>query len=257
MTSEFQSGYAHLYDVMYAEKDYAAECAFLQAAFRRFGDTEVTNVLDLGCGTGGHAQTLAERGIAVLGIDRSSSMISRARAKTPSEARSRAEYEIADIRHFAAERLFDAVIMMFAVLGYQRSNDDVMLTLQTARRHLPVGGLLIFDVWYGPAVLNLRPSHRIKTFEHGESLVLRVSKGELDTRMHLCQVDLEVWEITADRLVNRLHEIHHMRYFFPLELELMLSQSGFRLRSLTSFPEASADITDRDWNVACVAEALP
>ena len=57
---------------------------------------------------------------------------------------------------------FDAALMMFAVLGYQVENDDVLAALRTARRHLEPGGLFIFDVWYGPAVLHQRPSERVK-----------------------------------------------------------------------------------------------
>lgn len=258
MTSEFEQGYAQLYDVMYAEKDYVGECDFLQDAFDRFRPGGVRNVLDLGCGTGGHAQILAERGLSVLGVDRSSSMIAAASAKTTMlSSASELEYLVGDIRHFDVDRSFDAVIMMFAVLGYQRSNQDVMLTLQTARRHLAPGGLLVFDVWYGPAVLNLRPSQRIKTVEDGESMLLRASKGDLVTRLHLCRVHLEVWKVAHDRLVERIHEVHEMRFFFPLELELMLSQTGFRLRSLTPFLDVARDPTDEDWNVAAIAEALP
>ena len=52
--------------------------------------------------------------------------------------------------------------MMFAVLGYQHTNADVLDALATARAHLDVGGLFAFDVWYGPAVLSERPSERVK-----------------------------------------------------------------------------------------------
>jgi hypothetical protein len=51
--------------------------------------------------------------------------------------------------------------MMFAVLGYQGENDDVLAALKTAHRHARPGGLFLFDVWYGPAVLHERPSQRV------------------------------------------------------------------------------------------------
>ena len=57
----------------------------------------------------------------------------------------------------ADAQTFDAAVMMFAVLSYQLSNQDVLSTLATVRRHLQVGGLFIADLWYGPAVLNERP----------------------------------------------------------------------------------------------------
>lgn len=258
MTPEFREGYAEVYDLIYAEKDYSGECDLLQAAFREFYKGEVHDVLDLGCGTGGHAEVLAARGISVLGVDRSSSMINVARLKrSPAATSGAVEYRVSDIRNFVAGRSFDAVIMMFAVLGYQRTNQDVMSTLRTARSHVETGGLLVFDAWYGPAVLNLRPAERIKSFNHGQSTVLRISKGSLHTRLHLCRVDVEIWKIVEDRLLDRLHEVHEVRFFFPLELELMLSQARFRMRSLGPLSDLSSEATDEDWNVVAIAEAVP
>jgi len=40
---------------------------------------------------------------------------------------------------------------MFAVLGYQLENKDVLAALQTARQHVRPGALFIYDVWYGMA----------------------------------------------------------------------------------------------------------
>ena len=72
----------------------------------------------------------------------------------------RPAFVTADIRELRLETTFDAVLMMFAVLGYQHTNAEVLGALATARAHLEVGGLLAFDVWYGPAVLRERPGHR-------------------------------------------------------------------------------------------------
>ena len=47
---------------------------------------------------------------------------------------------------------------MFAVIGYQTSNDELFAALQTVRRHLKPKGLFICDFWYGPAVLKQRPT---------------------------------------------------------------------------------------------------
>lgn len=258
MIPEFEQKYAELYDLTYAEKDYSGECNLLQAAFHKFYEGEVHHVLDLGCGTGGHAEVLAGLGMSVMGVDRSLSMITAARLKRKADSTSgEVEYRVGDIRDFVAGRSFDAVIMMFAVLGYQRTNRDVISTLQTARSHIKSGGILVFDVWYGPAVLNLRPAQRIKTFNDGESTILRTSKGNLDTRFHLCRVDLDIWRISEDRLVDRVHELHEMRFFFPLELEFMLSQARLRLLSLSTLSDLAVEPTEEDWNVLVIAQAVP
>jgi hypothetical protein len=47
-----------------------------------------------------------------------------------------------------------------------------------------------------------------------------------------------------------------IRYFFPLELELMLRISGFRLAALTGFPDIDAPASALNWAAALVAIAI-
>ena len=58
----FTSGYAHHYDLIYSDKDYQAECDIVEDLARRHTDRNICTVLDLGCGTGGHAIPLTLRG---------------------------------------------------------------------------------------------------------------------------------------------------------------------------------------------------
>jgi len=71
MNTVFGSEYAGAYDAIYGDKDYAAECDLVERIFKTYGYGVVQSVMDLGCGTGGHALPLAERGYEVSGIDRS------------------------------------------------------------------------------------------------------------------------------------------------------------------------------------------
>jgi len=86
MTTEgsavFGSCYAAAYDSFYAAKDYEAECRLLERVFEKYGAKPVRRILDLGCGTGGHAIPLARRGYTVVGIDRSEAMLVAAKAKS-------------------------------------------------------------------------------------------------------------------------------------------------------------------------------
>jgi len=54
---------------------------------------------------------------------------------------------------------------MFAVMGYQIANEDIMSAFKTASKHLEKNGLFIFDAWFGPAVLSQKPSERFKVIE--------------------------------------------------------------------------------------------
>ena len=257
MSQQFGSVYADSYDALYQDKDYSAECDLIEKIFQEYSNTKVRTILDLGCGTGNHAVPLAERGYKITGVDRSSEMLNRARQKAGTEEGSdNLTLQCADIRDLNLRQTSDAVLIMFAVLGYQLSNKDVISTLSTARRHLNPGGLLVFDVWYGPAVLFNRPSQRIKVVNTDHGRILRVSSGTLDVMRHLSRVDYLLWVLEGNQLISNAEESHFMRYFFPLELELFLESTGFAPIRLGAFPEFKNDPDETNWNVVQVAKAL-
>jgi SAM-dependent methyltransferase len=125
--SVFGRDYAAAYDNLYRDKDYLAECDLIEWVCKTYATGPVRRVLDLGCGTGGHAVVLAEREYLVVGVDRSPEMLERARARGSS-----ARFEQGQIASVDLGETFDAVLMMFAVLGYQVGNADVQAAL--ARR---------------------------------------------------------------------------------------------------------------------------
>ena len=144
----FGNDYAAVYDLVYRDKDYRRECDVITARATAVG-VELGSVVDLGCGTGGHALELARRGVEVVGVDLSAPMIDRARERAFDLAVDPAPvFVVGDLRTVDLGRRFDAALMMFAVLGYQLENEDVLAALSTARRHLEPGGLLFCDVWY-------------------------------------------------------------------------------------------------------------
>ena len=257
MSEPFGSIYADCYDAIYQEKDYQAECDLIERLFKTYGDGQIKTVLDLGCGTGNHALPLSIKGFEVIGVDRSESMLAQARKKaTRSSPAERDAFYQADIRSMDLGRRFDAVLMMFAVLGYQLENAEIMEVFRAARRHLNPGGLLLFDVWYGPAVLFQRPSERVKIIPTLTGKILRVSSSTLATSRHTCTVRYHVWKFAAERLLSEAEEEHTVRYFFPLELNLFLESTGFNPTRLGAFPDLERDPDEKSWNVLCVARAV-
>ena len=134
MNQTFGSTYAQAYDLLYLDKDYTAECDLIENVFHRYGDKPISRVLDLGCGTGNHAFLLASRGYEVVGIERSENMLAQAHNKLAhAPTKPKLSYRAGDIRSIKLESEFDAALMMFAVLGYQLENKDVLAALKTAR----------------------------------------------------------------------------------------------------------------------------
>ena len=249
---EFGSDYAAAYDALYGDKDYEAETDILEQLFGRYASGSVHDVLDLGCGTGSHALPLARRGYAVTGVDVAPEMLSRARAKVAT-ADLRVALSEADIREYRDGRQYDAVIMMFAVLGYQRTNDDVTGALRTASEHLRPGGVFVADFWYGPAVLTAGPESRFKTVVQGERRILRFASGLCDEARHTCTVSYDTVTIEGTTVLGEVHEDHNMRFFFPLELDFALNDAGLERSALTAYPEVDRPPGVKDWCVCLVA----
>lgn len=253
MSEVFGSTYAEIYDLMYEDKSYSEEAELIRRSFSH-ADGNVASVLDVGCGTGGHAFHLASSGIDVVGVDRSAAMLQIGRAKK-THTRRAPHFVQADIRRLPLSAQFDAAIMMFAVLCYQTTNADVLCTLRSVRGCVREGAVLVGDVWHGPAVLRIRPGERMRVFESGNRLLLKASKGQLDLSRNVCVVDVEHWLLEGGRLLARGNETHEVRYFFPQELALFLQLSGFHLLTFAAFPDAGpAD--DSVWNAFFVARAV-
>lgn len=249
MSDPFGPDYSRSYDTFYQDKDYHTEVDLLEEIF---AGRDVTRILDLGCGTGGHAVELAARGYEVVGVDRSPSMLAIARRKAVS-LDAMPVFVCADVRTLELHERFDAVISMFAVVGYQHRDEDVSAMFRAVSSHLTAGGLFVFDVWFGPAVVKVRPADRILVREEGDVDVVKVSSGTLRADADLCDVRMDVWEVRSGELLSSASEVHTMRFFFPDPLERFLRDARLRLERLGSFPEIDRAPTDRTWNVIAVA----
>jgi SAM-dependent methyltransferase len=253
----FGSDYAGRYDLLYQDKNYEQECDLLADVFARLGNGPVQSVLDLGCGTGNHSLPLARRGFAVTGVDRSPAMLEQAARKSAVLKLGDIPpvFQQGDVRDFDLGKTFDAALMMFAVLGYQLTNDHVASALRSVRRHLKPGGLFVFDVWYGPAVLSIRPGERVKTLATPDGTVIRSASTKMDTLHHLAEVRYQMWHVRTSGPMVETTESHEMRYFFPQELALFLQQARLRLVHLSDFGALDRAPDETTWNVLAVAAA--
>lgn len=236
--------YAAYYDRLYAQKDYRAEVAFAALLWAKHGPPSVRRVLDLGCGTGGHAAVLAERGVHVTGVDRAPAMLTQARAKVPE-----ATFVEGDVRMVRLGQTFDAAICMFAVVAYQTTAGEQRALYRTACEHLAPGGLFLFDGWFGPAVLRDPPGKRSRPAGGGRFV------RHTDVVWHRERQVVDV-HFTVEEGDRRIEEVHPMRYQFPDEIREGLAAEGLELVELCPFLKPGFPCTDRDWLFAAVARRV-
>jgi SAM-dependent methyltransferase len=236
--------YGRYYDLLNRDKDYAAEVRFIDGILKRHRH-ETREVLELGCGTGVFARELATQGYRIHGVDRSDTMLEVAALRADPQV----SFSKQDIRHFQLNEKFDAAVSLFHVMSYQTSNEDLVSALLCAKRHLRSGGLFVFDCWYGPAVLTERPTNREKHFEDDFLRVTRSSRPTLHPNHNRVDVEfqIEVLDKQTGR-VQKLQELHPMRYFFKPELDLVFGQVGFELLEWGQWLK-SEQPSDRTWYV--------
>lgn len=213
--------YAHYYDLLYLNKDYAGEAEYVVAHIRKQAP-QAKRILELGCGTGAHAEHLARMGYTVHGLDMSKAMLARAEARKttlPSEIAARLTFGVGDVRTVRTGETYDAIISLFHVMSYQTSNADLKAVFETASAHLQPSGLFLFDFWYGPAVLMQHPEVRVKRLDDEEIIVTRIAEPVMHVNENVVDVNYTVLiEVKATKKIEQVNETHRMRYLFVPEL---------------------------------------
>jgi SAM-dependent methyltransferase len=244
--------YASYYDLLYRDKDYGAEAAYVHGLIQRH-NPGARQVLEMGCGTGGHALQLAAHGYQILGVDRSESMVRSACDRAVSATKSHdIRFVMGDLRAYRANRTFDVVLALFHVISYQTSNSDLLAAMNTAAAHLCPGGLFVFDCWYGPGVLADPPVTRVRRLQGDGVTVTRIAEPIQYPNDNRVDVHYEVLVNEAQSL-KRIQETHPMRYLFAPEVDLLLHAAGMRRLGLETWMDGGEPELGT-WNVCFVAQ---
>lgn len=208
--------YAYYYNAFYQNKDYEAESRQVDKLLKRYG-CDIKRIINYGCGTGRHDLALSRLGYRCTGVDMSSLMIKIARENAATE-NTEIDFQVADVRTYESNEKYDAVISLFHVMSYQNSNRDILSAFQAARNVLEVGGVFLFDVWYGPGVLSDRPTVRVKEIEDGINRLVRIARPVMHDKENIVDVCYEVFVMDKETgNTKTINETHNMRYFFRPE----------------------------------------
>lgn len=233
MSTVFDS-YARYYDLLYRDKDYVAESEYVASHIRAHAP-QAKRILELGCGTGAHAEHLARMGYVVHGVDMSEEMLARAEARKaalPAEVAARMSFCHGDVRAVRTAETYDVVVSLFHVMSYQTTNADIVAAFKTAAINLSQGGIFLFDFWYGPAVLTQKPEVRVKRLEDRVIKVTRIAEPEIHVNENVVDVNYTVFiELKKEKRIEQVQEKHRMRYLFLPELGQFLLNAGYEVLS--------------------------
>jgi hypothetical protein len=181
--------------------------------------------LELGIGTGRIALPLSQRGVRVHGIDLSSAMVDRLRAKPGADD---IGVTIGDFASTTVGRTFGLAYLVFNTIMNLTSQDEQVACFRNVAAHLEPGGLFVIEVMV-PELQRLPPGETIRAFAVTPT---RLGFDEYDTPAqglisHEYQVSDGQLEVRATPF----------RYVWPSELDLMARLARMTLRERWS-----------DWN---------
>jgi len=247
--------YSNYYDTLYEGKPYKRELQSVIQILRKKSKIPFSSILSLGCGTGTYEAILAKKGYSVTGVDQSREMLRTAELKFHDSSLD-VKLVNGDVRNIRLKKIYDAVIALFNIAGYQNSNRDVDCFMRTASSHLKKGGLFIFDVWYLPAVLKDPPKSRRKVIPISGGTIIRETNSKLDSEKCIVDITFTVTEKKDKKVIRKVKENHPMRFFTVNELDYFFSNNGLRLAFVKSFPDIKRNISEDDWNIVVAAEKL-
>ena len=249
---QFGNLYSQYYDLLYRDKDYAGEVDYINKLIKE-NSNETKTLLDMGCGTGKHAELLCNNGYIVHGIDLSEDMLEIAKNRRIDKD-DRLFFSRSNIQELELNKKFDVVVSLFHVMSYQNSNDQLIKAFEVAKNHLKNNGIFIFDFWYGPAVLKDPPVKRVKKLVNEKIKITRFAEPTVYSDKNLVDVhyDVLIEDVNSKEIIEK-KETHKMRYFFDAELDTICKQVGFLIKQKYEWmSEKNPD--SNSWNVVWVVK---
>lgn len=249
MTTPYAGRHAELYDLFYADKSYESEASWISSMLM-----SASAILDLACGTGGHALALAAHGHRVTGVDISESMLRRMRRKA-AERGLPIPVSVGDMRRLPlADATFDAVICLFDSIGYVRTDEGVRAALSAVRRVLKPGGLFVVEFWHKPTMIAGFDPVRVRSWPVDGGRVFRISETELIETRDLAKVAYSIFELRDDYTYSSFTETHVNRYFTVAEMHRFVVDAGF-VAPVWRAGFSDESVTDSTWHVVGLVKA--
>jgi SAM-dependent methyltransferase len=212
----FGEGVAEYYDERYADKAKPEVVdPILDFLLERAGRGPA---LELGIGTGRIALPLAQRGIAVHGIELSEAMVAQLRAKPGAE---QIGVTIGDFATARVDGSFSIAYLVANTIMNLTTQEEQVACFQNVASHLEPGGCFVIEVLV-PRLQRLPPGETLQLFDVSPT---HVGFDEID--------------VVTQRLVSHHYWIDDgrvevfappFRYAWPAELDLMARLGGMTLR---------------------------
>jgi SAM-dependent methyltransferase len=206
---------AEVYDDWYVEQPDPSAMVAVLAELAGEGP-----VLELGIGTGRVALPLAERGLAIYGIDASTAMVARLRAKPGGDA---IPVTIGDFADVGVDGTFSLIFVVFNTFFALLSHEDQVRCFRNVADHLAEGAVFVVEASVPDLTRFTRGQSVSAEWVGADRLMLNVSEHD-PVRQQIASQHLVISDDSIRPYPVRI------RYAWPAELDLMAQSAGLRLR---------------------------
>jgi len=214
---------ARHYDALYRQLfDHGAAASALRQHIAHLNPVAVC-LVEAACGTGLILEQLAPE-FRVAGFDLSPDMIALARHRLPG-----APLFVADMTTWSAHERYDAIVCVGGSIRYVQTEDLLRQTVRRFADHLTLGGVLLIEPWFPPAVWE-DGRQTLNTVDEPELKIVRLLTSSRDGERSVLDIE---FLIGREARVERFAERHVMGLFTDDQMR-------------AAFVEASLTV---DWDV--------
>lgn len=200
--------------------------------------------LEFAVGTGRIALPLADRGVSVVGIELSTAMAERLRAK---DSEQRVTVTIGDMATTRVAGSFRLVYLVFNTIGNLMTQDQQVACFANAAAHLEPGGYFVIEVGV-PDLRRLPPGEDARVFSHAPGYV-----------GYDRYIDFVAQQAMSHHFVAGAAGVREFttpfRYVWPSELDLMAKLAGLSLRDRWAGWDRAPFVADSTSHVSVWAKA--
>ena len=200
------------------------------------GSSGATSVLDIGCGTGTLATTLALAGIDAIGVDPATASLDVARRKPGAD---RVRWHHGTVESLD-DMIVDVVTMTANVAQVFLDDDEWLATLRAIRRRLRLGGSLIFETRNPAARAWERWNRTSSLAQTGIDGI-----GTVESWVELLSVEMPLvsfrWTFRFIEAGDVVTSDSTLRFRDRVEIEATLDECGLRVVEVLDAPDRPGD----------------
>jgi 2-polyprenyl-3-methyl-5-hydroxy-6-metoxy-1,4-benzoquinol methylase len=234
-----------IYNAIYNSKDYDKEVDILNHIIKENGNSNSKKIIDLGCGTGNFTIRLINEGYKVEGVDFSESFVNYVKKNSLFKI-----YK-ANILNFKSIKKFDVAISMFHVVSYFKSLIDLDNFLANCKTFLNKNGLLVFDFWNTPCVLNEGLKRTVKEVKFKKLKIIRTANPIFKENFDLVDVNLDFKIYREKKLIENFNEMHTMKHYSIDIVEYLSNKNGFEIIDYFNINDVSKKVSE-SWGLTVI-----